>query len=583
MAEQNGGDVARGMKSEGHSWAAASSEIDKKHHRKAATADEGTIGEGTTEEALSVEDTNRLREKLGLAPLNHSAGNDVSARGAEQLDAKKDEHRIAREKEFQEREAQQLSERVSEQREVRRMRETLRNTRGIADQEDNDADADVNAFVRKQKQAERRQKEDEKHKAERTAQMLAERAHFDEEAALSEHARKESRNDIARDGNVLPTGIGVQHRADEIAEGQEMEMTLEDSHILNEKGELNENGASVSLQNVKLSEERKRARARQAAARTQSGKRVEDPFSADAGDEERLLPQYDDEVEGALADGERMHIDSSGTLKQNETDENKDRGHPGEQDGDATENGKLEVGKRLHERLKNVREESATFSSRDLGQQREYYTKEEMAQFATRNKTKQGKKKQHKKNLRKSKLTAEELEQIAAEEQQQKQREGHEHSEDGADVDVRARNREAQQAQAAESKIADELRRREAFERAKEREAENTRQKIGSAPREKSRRAETEGQHGATGDADDEEHDHDLGRALERSQRTLETITTPSAQQSVFASRSSAQNRRYVSYSVCPTSMRLAKAAKEGRCDLLRCTYTSQAQNRRWL
>jgi hypothetical protein len=29
--------------------------------------------------------------------------------------------------------------------------------------------------------------------------------------------------------------------------------------------------------------------------------------------------------------------------------------------------------------------------------------------------------------------------------------------------------------------------------------------------------------------------------------------------------------------------MRLANAAKEGRCDLLRCTYTSQAHNQRWL
>lgn len=76
-------------------------EKERKERRQNATAEKGAVGEGTTETVLSVDETNKLRSQLGLAPLKenqHEASDEVP----------KDEHRQQREHEEEERRTREL-------------------------------------------------------------------------------------------------------------------------------------------------------------------------------------------------------------------------------------------------------------------------------------------------------------------------------------------------------------------------------------------------------------------------------------------------------------------------------------------
>lgn len=338
--------------------------VDPEESRERASDPSGATNDEQNEsESLTIEQTNALRAKLGLAPLRASASTRRTVVDADA--ARRDAAEAAH--------AAQLAEKIAESKARREAERALRATARLGDGDADGAGDDLGAWLTKSKGVMvDKARELERAKAAKVAAMFAARDEDAEASESDEGERDESKKRSAYTSKDL-RGLKVRHTADEIAEGQETVLTLKDSSVLDDDAE-------DELENVLMAE-----RAARKKARKEATKKSDDPFGEGEDKDKTVLGKYD-----AKEDAAAMELDGDGGVDAEE------------------EKRKAEIKARLAAELSGIKGklESAEVVK---GQQADFHTQEEMqAKFVKREK-----KKKMRKKLRTKHIDAAELEQDA--------------------------------------------------------------------------------------------------------------------------------------------------------------------------
>jgi len=279
--------------------------------------EEGELGDGgkrdTEDEkggsshviSLSIEETNKLREKLGLKPLNTANMPATSAAVEEEeeednlpgtLIPGENVRHLAPEHWGQKARTAKLKEKLQQRKEKRSYDSKLSSVRGLGD---DDSDDDAANWVKRQKQ-----KTKEKEEAAKKEKMLME---LDDEfgvgdivtESLKEKSKKEYK---ARD----LAGLRVEHAAEDIKSGKETVLILQDGDIL---GEDYEN----VLVNVNIVDDERTKKSLQNIKDGKAGYKAYDNEIVDelTGDvqKKQLLYQYNEEIEGQKKDSFKIDED----------------------------------------------------------------------------------------------------------------------------------------------------------------------------------------------------------------------------------------------------------------------------------
>eukprot|EP01102_Stenamoeba_stenopodia_P019392 TRINITY_DN7308_c0_g1_i1.p1 TRINITY_DN7308_c0_g1~~TRINITY_DN7308_c0_g1_i1.p1 ORF type:complete len:811 (+),score=331.14 TRINITY_DN7308_c0_g1_i1:204-2636(+) len=228
--------------------------------------------------SATIEQTNRIRAKLGLKPLK------VEDKEETERKQREEGERARSEQEKMEREEKVL-ERIEAMKE-KRLATSIIASKSIADEVD-DEEEDAMNWVERSRLL---QKEREKQLAAKRAKMLDE---FDEEVEQTVSAGKNkntrtkgkatnySENDLS--------GLTVAHSLKEIDEGEPIILTLKDARIV-EGDDLNDEGDE--LENIGLMEKEKTDKNNELRKK----KKVYDVYAeAASGEKSNILSQYDDE------------------------------------------------------------------------------------------------------------------------------------------------------------------------------------------------------------------------------------------------------------------------------------------------
>ena len=260
------------------------------------------------EVSMSLEETNRVREKLGLKPLRTGE----SDRAKSKREAEEAAH-AARADEAKAKQTAEISARIAAAKERRLMEARDRSTKQLG--EADEGDDDLTAWVNKSRDDEKRRRAEERRKAEELARKLAEQ---DDDAEDPD----EDDGDMfsggggskrARDGAGGYTskdlaGLKVRHDADEVMEGETMILTLKDTSILDDtRTGINED--DDELENVLTAEEKRRKKARKEATKNPGA-----PFGTDEEEGSKtLLAKYDDKK-----DSDGLTLDAAGAVSAEE-------------------------------------------------------------------------------------------------------------------------------------------------------------------------------------------------------------------------------------------------------------------------
>uniref|UniRef100_L7M9S3 Uncharacterized protein n=1 Tax=Rhipicephalus pulchellus TaxID=72859 RepID=L7M9S3_RHIPC len=233
--------------------------------------------------SLSIEETNKLRAKLGLKPLQVDGGGIPGLGDVPVGDANEDERKevFVKTENMQEKvEAQKLRDKITTNREKRKITEKYREIKGLGE---SDEDDDALRWVQKS-----RKLQEEKQKAEQRAKMLEE---MDEEFGIGKIVEEEFKPTKEYTARHLK-GLEVLHSTDRFKEGQSVILTLKDQGVLDEGDDV--------LENVNLVEAEKAER----NVENRKGKPGYQPYDDTEVDEfgivkkKSLLYKYDEEIEG---------------------------------------------------------------------------------------------------------------------------------------------------------------------------------------------------------------------------------------------------------------------------------------------
>lgn len=243
-------------------------------------------------QAMTVDETNKLRAKLGLAPLEVTSekpnddgqilGNDGTRfhhKPAENITEKKKSNKIR--------------DKVEKRRKKRDIESKLKNVKGLGE---SDGEDDIKSWVKRS-----RKKDKEKIKADKKeASIRAHEQEMDEERSFLAQERRAK----LYGGNAL-AGLTVEHDLDKFGEGRDVILTLKDSKIMDEEAGKSED----VLVNVNMMDEE---RAAQYVTDVKSSKKVDksgynpmEKYDDDTMEmaamgmgEEKLLAKYNDTIDG---------------------------------------------------------------------------------------------------------------------------------------------------------------------------------------------------------------------------------------------------------------------------------------------
>uniref|UniRef100_G3MKP6 SART-1 family protein n=1 Tax=Amblyomma maculatum TaxID=34609 RepID=G3MKP6_AMBMU len=237
--------------------------------------------------SLSIDETNKLRAKLGLKPLQVDGGGipglgDVPPGDSNEDEGEKRKEVFVKTENMQEKVmAQKLREKITANREKRKITEKYREVKRLGDTEEEDDDA--LAWVRKS-----RKLQEEKEKAEKRAKLLEE---MDEEFGVGKLVEEELRP--AKDYTAKHLkGLEVLHGVERFKEGQTVILTLKDQGVLDDGGDVLENVNLVDAERAERNVENRK------------GKPGYQPYDDTEVDEfgivkkKSLLYKYDEEIEG---------------------------------------------------------------------------------------------------------------------------------------------------------------------------------------------------------------------------------------------------------------------------------------------
>ncbi|XP_012266756.2 U4/U6.U5 tri-snRNP-associated protein 1 [Athalia rosae] len=261
---------------------------------------------GAAQTSLSIEETNKLRAKLGLKPLETSH---VSA---------DDPHKIKDDLgEFYHKPApnandkvktQKIKEKLTTQKERRQIESNLSKVKTLGE---SDSDDDAKAWIQKN-----RRLESEKKKADERAKMLDQ---LDEEFGIGnlvdEEVRSERRSAYS---NKDLRGLKVEHDMDTFVEGKTVVLTLKDQAVLD--------GNEDVLVNVNLLDEERYSRSNL----NKTKKPGYDAYDDDNFDEygfpkKTVLDKYDEEIGGQKKESFAIGYDNAKERKQRQTEIVKNR------------------------------------------------------------------------------------------------------------------------------------------------------------------------------------------------------------------------------------------------------------------
>ena len=230
------------------------------------------------EVSMSLEETNRVREKLGLKPLR--TGERPRER---QREAEEQAHTARRDAEKARRPPRSRRGSPPPRRNGR-----WRHNRATARlSEADDAEDGLSAWVTKSRGIELKKKLEAKRKAEELARKLAEQVN-DFEVPNPTTTRPDSQESGDLYTSDALAGLRVRHGADEVAEGETVVLTLKDASVLDETRTASTTRTSWRTSCL--------PRRNGASARAEATKRPADaPFAEeDENDETRILGKYDE-------------------------------------------------------------------------------------------------------------------------------------------------------------------------------------------------------------------------------------------------------------------------------------------------
>ncbi|CAK9823212.1 U4/U6.U5 tri-snRNP-associated protein 1 [Anthophora retusa] len=289
---------------------------------------------GGTQTSLSIEETNKLRAKLGLKPL------EVDSTPKDDPNKIKDDlgefyHKPAPDVNEKLR-SQKLKEKIGTQKQKRLIEANLAKIKSLGDCESDD---DTKSWIDRT-----RRLEEEKKKADERAKMLDQ---LDEEFGIGNLVKEEihaARNTAYTEKNLK--GLKVEHHFEKFEEGKTVILTLKDQEVLKE-------GEDV-LVNVNITDEERYQR----NILNKTKKPGYDAYDDDNFDEfgfpkKTILEKYDEEIEGQKKDTFVLGVNMK-DVKQNKLDY-------------------------VKQRLANKRLESLQLAEPKLAS--EYYNEEELTKF----------------------------------------------------------------------------------------------------------------------------------------------------------------------------------------------------------
>ncbi|XP_047491011.1 U4/U6.U5 tri-snRNP-associated protein 1-like isoform X2 [Penaeus chinensis] len=337
----------------------------------------GGGGGGSGDICLSIEETNKIRAKLGLKPLKvenavpRTEGDEEEGKGDDTEEQKAgtstlDEfvHKPA-ENLAQKLQVEKLREKIALQREKRRIKEKLRKVKTLAESESDDESA--SAWVKKSRIIQK-----EKAAAEKRSKMLEE---LDAQFGIGDLVEKEMTEQKTKKYNRRDlSGMLIEHEMKRFEEGRTTILTLKDSNILDDKEDTLVNVNIVDDEHVEKNLKRK--------LKKTDDKEYEAPEVDEFGNivHNSLLTKYDEEIEGEKKTSFRLGTGGESFVP----------------DIEESQSG-MPPGMRKMAKLRQLQ-------SLDLPQTQlasEYFTEKEMVSFRKVKKTKKKKKK---------KLTADDLE-----------------------------------------------------------------------------------------------------------------------------------------------------------------------------
>jgi U4/U6.U5 tri-snRNP-associated protein 1 len=326
------------------------------------TDDPEPSGSGQSADSLSVDETNKLRAKLGLKPLEVGDKSDKKRDDGKKKDDWGEFYHKPAENWAEKAERDNFRSINTKTTQKRQLEQKLGKVKLLAD---SDSDDNVEAWVDKNRKNNMAKKE-----AEKRAKMLEE---LDEQFGVSEFVENEKREKRRQQyGEKNLKGLQVEHDVDSFADERDVVLTLKD------KGVLDEDPDDVLI-NVNMVDDEKYRKNLENKKKKIVYNAYEDQEFDELGNpkEKSLLAQYDETIDGAKKDGFRIGYDNAIERKQ-------------------------ALVQSIKEKLAKKRIE--TIEQKDLRLASEYYNEEELLKF------KKPKKKVRKMRT-KGKLTADELEQ----------------------------------------------------------------------------------------------------------------------------------------------------------------------------
>ncbi|XP_018575453.1 U4/U6.U5 tri-snRNP-associated protein 1 [Anoplophora glabripennis] len=314
-------------------------------------------------ESLSIDETNKLRAKLGLKPLDigSSSGSNAGAKG----DGKKKDdlgefyHKPA-ENLQQKAQQEKMRNKLAEAREKRHLHNKYAKVKTLGE---SDSDDDVESWINKNRKIDEAKKE-----AEKRAKMLEE---LDAQFGVSEVVESEKREKMRQKYSERDLkGLTVEHDLDSFMEERTTILTLKDKGVLDEDEDVLVNVNMLDNERYRKSVENKKKKILYNAYE-------DDEFDEFGNPKEKsLLSKYDEEINGAKKDSFKIGYDNAIERKQAITQSVKE--------------------KLAKKKLESIGETQLKLAS-------EYYNEEELAKF------KKPKKKVRKIRSKGKLLTADEL------------------------------------------------------------------------------------------------------------------------------------------------------------------------------
>jgi len=329
-------------------------------HKEEAEAEPGELGKGNVVLSLSVEETNKLRAKLGLKPLNITQKDEEDDKSDQPGvlipgDRNKTRH-LAPEHWGQRDQAKKLREKLEVNRSKRKLNTKLQVIKGLGESDSDDDDA--SKWIERQKK-----KTKEKEEAEKRAKAMEQ---LDEEFGVGDIVDEglKSKRQQEYSGRNLK-GLRVEHSS-EAFNARETVLTLKDQDILDD-------GYEDVLVNVNIIDDE---RTKKSLENIKAGKEGYQAYGTEEVDEmtgetkkKELLYQYNEEIDGVKKDS--FTLEGGGEFNEAESKER--------------ELAKIRQKLKLHNTVSLHTSEQRIAS--------DYYTEQEMATFKKPKKKKKIKKK----------------------------------------------------------------------------------------------------------------------------------------------------------------------------------------------